>query len=358
MAKTFSSMKPLDFNALAVDIKSWAQELGFQSACITDINLSAYEESFKEWVNKKFHGEMVYMNRNQSKRLHPENLLPGTLRIISVRMDYKATKTNSLQFKSNRDLAYIAHYARGRDYHKLIRKRLESLAQKITTRTVRLGYRAFADSAPILERAIAEKAGQGWIGKNTMLINKNAGSWFFLGELFTNIPLPIDEPVTEHCGSCSACIEICPTKAFVRPNLLDATRCISYLTIESRNPIPEEFRTAIGNRIFGCDDCQLVCPWNKFSEPTTEKDFSPRHKFDDIKLIELFGWSEQEFERNTQGSPIRRIGYECWKRNIATALGNAETSHEVVAALNSELNKNSPMVREHIEWALSQHRPS
>ena len=349
-------MKTVNFDNLAIDIKRWAQNLGFQEARIADVDLRAYENSFKAWIKNKFHGEMEYMERHQELRLHPERLLLGTIRVITVRMDYKIIKENSLLFKENKNMAYISHYARGRDYHKLIRKRLETLARKITAKTDRHGYRAFTDSAPILERALAEKSGIGWIGKNTMLINKNAGSWFFLGELFTNIPLPIDEPTTANCGSCSACIEACPTNAFIGPNLLDATRCISYLTIESRGAIPEKFRNAIGNRIFGCDDCQLVCPWNKFSKPTAEEDFSPRHNLDNIKLIELFSWSKQEFYENTKGSPIRRIGYDCWKRNIAIALGNADTSIEIIRVLKSELEKTSPMVREHIEWALIQHR--
>ena len=349
-------MKHVNFDELAANIKTWAGKAGFQEARITNVDLSSYEESFKAWIKNKFHGEMAYMERNQAMRLHPEKLLPATIRVISVRMDYKTTKTNSLKFRNDKNMAYISHYARGRDYHKLVRKRLESLARKITAKTQQFGYRAFTDSAPILERALAEKAGQGWIGKNTMLINRKAGSWFFLGELFTDIPLPIDSPTSEHCGSCSACIEACPTNAFVKPNLLDATRCISYLTIESRSSIPEEFRSAIGNRIFGCDDCQLVCPWNKFSKPTEEQDFSPRHNFDSIKLVQLFTWTQQEFYRNTEGSPIRRIGYDCWKRNIAIALGNAETSNEIIQALKSELGRNSPMVREHIEWALLQHQ--
>ena len=349
-------MNTVNFGNLAINIKRWAENLGFQEARITNVDLSAYENSFKTWIKNKFHGEMEYMERHQELRLHPERLLPGTIRVITVRMDYKITMENSLLFKQSKNMAYISHYARGRDYHKLIRKRLEALAQKITAKTYRHGYRSFTDSAPILERALAEKAGVGWIGKNTMLINKSAGSWFFLGELFTDIPLPIDEPTTSNCGSCSACIEACPTNAFVGPNILDATRCISYLTIESRGAIPEQFRNAIGNRIFGCDDCQLVCPWNKFSKPTTEKDFSPRHKMDNIELIDLFTWTEEEFFKNTEGSPIRRIGYDCWKRNIAIALGNADTSVEIIQVLKSELGKTSPMVREHIEWALLQHQ--
>jgi len=255
----------------------------------------------------------------------------------------------------NTGKAYVSRYARGRDYHKLIRKRLQKLATRIKEEAGPFGYRAFVDSAPVLERALAEKSGMGWIGKNTMLINKKAGSWFFLGELFTDLPLPVDAPDTDHCGTCSACLDVCPTKAFVAPNQLDATRCISYLTIELRSAIPLEFRKPIGNRIFGCDDCQLVCPWNKFSKNSDEKDFTPRHSLDDAQLVDLFAWSERDFLNRTEGSAIRRIGYDCWLRNIAIALGNAPTSKVVVAALNSRLNNVSEMVNEHITWALQQH---
>jgi len=273
-----------------------------------------------------------------------------------VRMNYAMDSSNSLEPLRNSNVAYVSRYARGRDYHKLIRKRLQSLAEKITSKVGHHGYRAFTDSAPVLERALAEKSGLGWIGKNTLLINKQAGSWFFLGELFTDLPLPIDKTESDHCGSCSACLDICPTNAFVAPNLLDASKCISYLTIELRTSIPVEFRSAMGNRVFGCDDCQLICPWNKFTKVSTEEDFSPRHGLDNATLLELFKWTEKEFLSNTEGSAIRRIGYECWQRNLAVGLGNAANSAEILAALKAQLDNASPMVREHVQWALEQHQ--
>jgi epoxyqueuosine reductase len=338
---------------LATQIKSWGAELGFQKVAITDVDLSAYEGHLEKWIARNFHGEMAYMANNHDKRVHPEKLHPGTIRVVCVRMDYALQRDNSLNFIDEKDIAYVARYARGRDYHKVIRKRLQRLADKIQAEAGPLGYRAFVDSAPVLERALAEKAGIGWIGKNTMLINKNAGSWFFLGELFTDLPLPIDTPDLPHCGTCHACIDACPTNAFVQPNQLDARRCISYLTIELRESIPVEFRAAMGNRVFGCDDCQLVCPWNKFTEPTREQDFTPRHRLEAASLVELFAWSEEEFLRNTEGSPIRRIGYECWLRNIAVGLGNAGASPEVKSALQARADHASPLVREHVAWALS-----
>ena len=348
-------MTEIDFKKLATDIKEWGVELGFQEVCITDIDLSEYEQQLKDWIDRNYHGAMYYMAENHSKRCHPEQLVPGTIRVVCVRMDYALDSGDSLQSMQDTETAYVSRYARGRDYHKLIRKRLQKLARKIQDIAGPFGYRAFVDSAPVLERALAEKSGMGWIGKNTMLINKQAGSWFFLGELFTDLPLPVDEHESDHCGSCSACLDICPTKAFVKPNLLDATRCISYLTIELRTSIPVEFRKAMGNRIYGCDDCQLVCPWNKFSKPTDEKDFSPRHNLDDAKLVELFAWSERDFLNRTEGSAIRRIGYDCWLRNIAIALGNAQSSKEIISALRARLDNVSDMVKEHIEWALLQH---
>ena len=349
-------MGNIDFTQLATDIKAWGRELGFQQVTIADIDLSEYESLLEDWVTANYNGAMDYMALNHDKRCHPEQLLPGTIRVICVRMDYSPDEENNLLAMESREKAYISRYARGRDYHKLMRKRLDSLASRIKQLTGQFGYRAFVDSAPVLERALAEKSGMGWIGKNTLLINKQAGSWFFLGELFTDLPLPVDSQDSNHCGTCSACIDACPTGAFVKPNLLDATRCISYLTIELRSSIPEEFRKAIGNRVFGCDDCQLVCPWNKFSTPSQEKDFSPRNRLDDIQLVELFSWSEKQFSINTAGSAIRRIGYECWLRNIAVALGNAPSSADVIAALESRLEHPSAMLREHIEWALTQHR--
>jgi len=348
-------MTEIDFNQMAADIKKWGIELGFQEVSFTDIDLSKYEHHLKDWIDRNYHGAMSYMAENHDKRCHPEQLVPGTIRVVCVRMDYAMDSEDSLDSMQNTGKAYISRYARGRDYHKLIRKRLQKLARKIQDVAGPFGYRAFVDSAPVLERALAEKAGMGWIGKNTMLINKQAGSWFFLGELFTDLPLPVDEQVADHCGSCSACLDICPTNAFVKPNLLDATRCISYLTIELRTSIPVEFRKPMGNRIYGCDDCQFVCPWNKFSKPTQEKDFTPRHSLDDAQLVDLFAWSEREFLKRTEGSAIRRIGYDCWLRNIAVALGNAPSSKEIVSSLQSRLNNVPDMVNEHIEWALLQH---
>ena len=350
------SLTPPAFKTLASDIKRWGVELGFQQVAITDIDLTAYEPKLRAWIEHNFHGEMSYMARNHELRSHPEQLLPGTIRVICVRMDYARELENSFSPLQDGTKAYVARYARGRDYHKVMRKRLQSLAEKIEAIAGPIGYRAFVDSAPVLERALAEKSGMGWIGKNTMLINKQAGSWFLLGELFTDLPLPIDQQESDHCGTCHACLDICPTQAFVRPNLLDATRCISYLTIELRSSIPVEFRRAMGNRIFGCDDCQLVCPWNKFTRLSEEKAFTPRHALDDVQLVELFNWTESEFLQNTAGSPIRRIGYECWLRNIAIALGNAPDTPAVIAALHSRRLSDSALVREHVEWALQQHR--
>lgn len=343
------------FHQLAADIKLWGQELGFAQVAITDVDLDQYRPHLESWLANHYHGEMDYMERHAQLRLHPEALVPGTLRAICVRMDYALTTTNSLAELKMPERAYISRYARGRDYHKLIRKRLQRLADRISEAAGPFGYRAFVDSAPVLERALAEKAGMGWIGKNTMLINRQAGSWFFLAELFTDLPLPIDHPTTAHCGSCTACLDICPTQAFVAPNVLDATRCISYLTIELRSAIPEELRPLMGNRVFGCDDCQLICPWNKFTRVSKEPDFAPRHGLDDVELTRLFEWTEEEFLRCTEGSPIRRIGYECWLRNLAVALGNAPATPEIVAALMARAEHPSELVREHVRWALARH---
>jgi epoxyqueuosine reductase len=353
---TTSSADAIDLDSLAQEIKSWGIELGFQQVAITDINLDDYKGHFNSWLDNGYHGEMAYMANNKEKRCDPSKLLEGTCRVICVRMDYALESSNSLAPLRNSNYAYVSRYARGRDYHKLIRKRLQSLAEKITSKVGPHGYRAFTDSAPVLERALAEKSGLGWIGKNTMLINKQAGSWFFLGELFTDLPLPIDKTESDHCGSCSACIDICPTNAFVAPNLLDASKCISYLTIELRTSIPVEFRRAMGNRVFGCDDCQLICPWNKFTKVSTEEDFAPRHGLDNATLLGLFKWTEKEFLANTEGSAIRRIGYECWQRNLAVGLGNAASGAEILAALTAQLDNASPMVREHVQWALEQHQ--
>jgi epoxyqueuosine reductase len=347
-------MSNIDFNQLAVTIKQWGQELGFQQVGITDPNLTHYEPQFLAWLANHFHGEMKYMEAHGTKRYHPEQLIPNTLRIISVRIDYLPPSTDMHKTLQNRQLGYVSRYALGRDYHKLIRKRLTKLAERITSAIGPFGYRVFADSAPVLEKPLAEKAGLGWIGKHTNLINRQAGSWFFLGEIFTDLPLPIDQPVKNHCGSCTACIDICPTQAIIGPYQLDARRCISYLTIELHGSIPVEFRPMLGNRIYGCDDCQLVCPWNRFAKPTDENEFHPRHGLAASELVTLFAWTEADFLKKTEGSAIRRIGYERWLRNIAVALGNAPSEPTIIAALKTRLHDPSSIVIEHVQWALQQ----
>lgn len=344
----------IDFNQLAVDIKRFGQELGFQQVGISDTNLKEAESHLLTWLKKKFHGEMSYMEKHGTKRSRPEELLPDTLRIISVRLDYLPPDISMTKMLQDKRKAYIAGYALGRDYHKVFKKKLQQLANKINEQVSNLSYRAFVDSAPVLEKAIAEKAGLGWIGKNTLLINSKAGSWFFLGEIYVNIPLPEDKPTTKHCGSCTACIDICPTKAIVGPYQLDARKCISYLTIESKSSIPLELRSLIGNRIFGCDDCQFICPWNKFAKVSTVTDFKPREHLTNAALIDLFNWSESSFNQKTEGSAIRRTGYEGWLRNIAVALGNAPYSLENIFALQQKQSYSSELVNEHIVWALEQ----
>jgi epoxyqueuosine reductase len=340
---------------LANKIKQWGLALGFQQIGITDTDLSHYEPRFLAWLAKGLHGEMDYMEKHGTKRYRPAELVPGTIRIISARLDYLPPDTSIKEALGNSHKAYISRYALGRDYHKLMRKRLNVLAEKVNVAIGQTGYRVFSDSAPVLEKSIAEKAGLGWIGKHTNLINAKAGSWFFLGEIYTNLPLPIDEPIKQsHCGSCQACIDICPTQAIIGPYQLDARRCISYLTIELRGSIPLELRPLIGNRIYGCDDCQIMCPWNKFAKYTNEKDFHPRHQLHNADLIELFAWSEEEFLAKTAGSAIRRIGYECWLRNIAVALGNANYHPDIVCALQARLSYPADLVQEHVKWAIAQ----
>ncbi len=296
------------------------------------------------------------MASHGSKRSRPEELIPGTCRVISLRMDYLTPDTQPLEILADSSKAYISRYTLGRDYHKLIRKRLATLAKRIEAETGSGQYRAFVDSAPVLERAIAERAGLGWIAKNTMLINSDAGSWFFLGEIYTDLPLSPTQPQeNKHCGTCTTCLEICPTDAFIGPFQLDARRCISYLTIEHKGSIDESLRPLMGNRIFGCDDCQLLCPWNKFAQPTEQGDFQPRHKLDNAQLIDLFLWDETTYLANTEGSALRRIGFERWLRNLAIALGNAEYSEPVLNALYSRKDYPSDLVQEHVEWALQQH---
>ncbi|NOR37785.1 MAG: tRNA epoxyqueuosine(34) reductase QueG [Woeseiaceae bacterium] len=346
-----------DLAALKADIVRWSEELGFQQLGVSDVDLTAAEARLGEWLDGDFHGEMDYMDKHGSKRSRPAELVPGTLRVISVRMDYlPANQDQSADLLDHESRAYISRYALGRDYHKVIRRRLQKLASRIEQQVGSFGYRAFVDSAPVLEKPLAENAGLGWIGKHTNIINSEAGSWFFLGELYTDLTLPVDDKASAHCGTCRACIDICPTRAIVAPFKLDARRCISYLTIELRDSIPLEFREAIGNRIYGCDDCQLCCPWNKFAQPSAEADFAPRHGLDDIDLTELFSWSEAKWLERTAGSAIRRIGYDCWLRNIAVALGNAKTTTGVVEALKSRLDHDSDMVTEHIQWSLERHK--
>jgi epoxyqueuosine reductase len=343
-------------HALPEQIRAWASELGFADAGITCADTGPHAERLQQWLKAGYHGDMAYMADHGDKRYTPDSLVPGTTRVISVRMDYLPAPDNPKQVLTNRETAYVTRYALGRDYHKLMRKRLATLAAKIDSAVSGYDYRAFVDSAPVLERGLAQRAGLGWIGKNNMLIHPKAGSFFFLGEIFTSAPLPVDEAFdSQHCGSCSACLEVCPTDAFVGAHLLDARRCISYLTIELKGPIPEELRSKMGNRVFGCDDCQLVCPWNKFNKPTRENDFQPRHGLDNSSLAELFLWTEDEFLKRTEGSAIRRTGYENWLRNLAVGLGNAPSTIPVIEALKQRADHPSALVREHVAWALRQH---
>jgi epoxyqueuosine reductase len=346
----------LELPALVDSIKQWGRELGFQQVGIAGLDLAEHEGHLARWLAAGYHGEMDYMAAHGSKRSHPEELVPGTLRVISLRMDYLPGDTRMAERLGERDKAYVSRYALGRDYHKLIRKRVQHLAERIGAAIGPFGFRAFVDSAPVLEKAIAEQAGLGWIGKNTLVLNRKAGSYFFLAELFVDIPLPVDPPhASEHCGRCTACLNVCPTQAFVGPYVLDARRCISYLTIELKTAIPEELRGLIGNRVFGCDDCQMVCPWNRFARPTAEADFSPRHQLDNAELATLFRWDESTFLANTEGSPLRRAGFERWLRNLAVGLGNAPTTIVVLEALEARRDHPSELVREHVEWALAQH---
>lgn len=345
-----------DLANLAQSIKNWGRELGFQQVGIANIDLQEHEAHLQRWLAAGHQGEMDYMAAHGNKRARPAELVPGTLRVISLRMDYLPGETRMSERLAEPEKAYISRYALGRDYHKLIRKRLQHLAERIQRLIGPFGYRAFVDSAPVLEKALAEQAGLGWIGKNTLLLNRKAGSWFFLGELFVDLPLPVDAPhASEHCGRCTACQDICPTAAFVGPRQLDARRCISYLTIELKGPIPETLRPQIGNRVFGCDDCQIVCPWNRFARPSAEGDFQPRHGLDNATLAELFLWTEEQFLRRTEGSPLRRAGYERWRRNLAVGLGNAPSTIAVLEALKARHDDPSELVREHVAWALRRH---
>ncbi|WP_042049540.1 tRNA epoxyqueuosine(34) reductase QueG [Aeromonas dhakensis] len=347
-------MTTAELHQLAQDIKLWANELGFDQAGITDTDLTLEEPRLQAWLDAGYHGSMDYMARHGMMRARPHELLPGTLRVLSVRMNYLPFEAGFAATLRDPTLGYISRYALGRDYHKLLRSRLKQLGERIEQRCEALGWRPFVDSAPILERPLAAKAGLGWVGKHSLLLNESAGSFFFLGELLLSLPLPLDAAVEkEQCGKCVACINICPTGAIVAPYVVDGRRCISYLTIENDGPIPVEFRPLMGNRIYGCDDCQLICPWNRYANASPEPDFSPRPNLHRPPLLTLWGWSESEFLKHTEGSPIRRIGYQRWRRNLAVALGNGPASQEVMMALQQALTEAEPMVAEHIEWALA-----
>lgn len=344
-----------DFADLAARIRALAAESGFQRCGISGIALEEDERHLRDWLDKGLHGSMRWMAEHGDKRSRPADLVPGTLRVISVGLDYGRDPDDAWATIEDGERAYVARYALGRDYHKLMRNRLQKLADRVAAEIGPFGFRVFVDSAPVLERALARNAGLGWIGKHTCLIDKDGGSWFFLGEIYVDLPLPVDPPATAHCGTCTRCIDICPTQAIVAPYRLDARRCIAYLTIEHEGAIDEELRPLIGNRIFGCDDCQLICPWNKFAKTTDEPDFRARNNLDKATLAELFAWSEAEFMQRTEGSPLRRSGHARWLRNLAIALGNAPTTPDVVAALQARRDIDDDMVREHVEWALRRH---
>jgi epoxyqueuosine reductase len=347
----------LDPAAAKRQLVARARQLGFGGIGVARIDIPQDEQHLLRWLEAGFHGEMDYMRRHGVKRSRPQELAPGTIRIVSTRMDYwPGAARDADTVLGDAESGYISRYALGRDYHKILRPALARLAKELAQDIGPFGFRVCVDSAPVLEKALARNAGLGWIGKHTNLISRDAGSWFFLGEILTDLPLPEDEPASAHCGTCTACITACPTTAIVAPYRLDARRCISYLTIEHHSAIPLELRSAIGNRIYGCDDCQLVCPWNKFARAASHPDFQVRHGLDAARLTELFAWTEAQFEERMRGSAIYRIGYEKWSRNIAVALGNAPTSQAVVAALERRLEGGSELVREHIEWALSRHK--
>ncbi len=337
------------------EIRRLAHQQGFEDARISRARIDRESTRYPQWLERHYHGEMGYMARNVDKRLNPPELVPGTLSIVCLRMNYLPEPSRRARaLLDHPSKAYVSRYALGRDYHKLIRKRLQAVARALAERIGDFGYRVFTDSAPVLERSLAVQSGLGWRGKHSCLLTRQDGSWFFLGEIFTDLPLPPDPPVEDHCGSCTACIDACPTDAIVEPYIVDARRCISYLTIEHHSAIPVELRPAIGNRIYGCDDCQIYCPWNRFEQLSPHADFQPRHGLDDIELLQLFGWSEQQFLDRFAGSPIRRIGYASWRRNLAVALGNAAPDPHILHALEQSLPEPDPMVAEHLLWALQQ----
>lgn len=349
-----SAYRPVDAE-LAQRIKSDGVKFGFQGVGFSDIQLDRNHNLYQDWIEKNYHGEMTYMERNVEKRLHPDTLVPSTLSVICLRMDYLTEDSQqSIDLLDHPSKAYVSRYALGRDYHKLIRKRLQKFASHLTELLGKFGYRVFTDSAPVLEKALAEKAGLGWMGKHSNILNRQHGSWFFLGEIFTDLELPCEPPQSDHCGDCTACIDVCPTKAIIKPYVVDARRCISYLTIEHHSAIPLEFRRAMGNRIYGCDDCQLLCPWNRFATRSREQDFNSRHNLSDIELLDCFNWTEQQFLDRFEGSPIRRIGYQSWRRNIAVALGNAANSPHILSVLQTALTGATPLLAEHILWAIQQ----
>ena len=348
--------RDIDLDALKRDIRSWASELGFDRIGVTGTELGAAEARLLDWLDQGYHGDMGYLAHHGVKRSRPGALVPGTVRVISARLGYfpdDARDANAVLADGRR--AYVSRYALGRDYHKVLRQRLQTLAQRIQACVGPFSYRVFTDSAPVMEVELAINAGLGWRGKHTLLLDRDAGSWFFLGEIYTDLALPVDQAVSEHCGTCERCIDVCPTGAILAPYRLDARRCISYLTIEHKGSIPEDLRPLLGNRIYGCDDCQLVCPWNKFAQTAGVDDFRVRNGLDGSTLAELFAWSAQQFDARLEGSPIRRIGHERWLRNIAVALGNAPSAPEVLAALRARANHASPLVREHVRWALRRH---
>ena len=351
----------LDAAALLTNLREWATVAGFSQIGVADVDLSHAEAGLMEWLNNGFHGSMAYMAAHGLKRARPAELVPGTVRVITARMDYLARDTptdwQAIEWRRLADPAQatLSMYARGRDYHKVLRARLQTLAERLAARVGPFGHRVFTDSAPVLEVELASKSGIGWRGKHTLALSRDAGSMFFLGEIYIDLALPLTEPSDAHCGSCSACVDVCPTQAIVAPYRLDARRCISYLTIEHAGAIPVELRALIGNRIYGCDDCQLVCPWNGFAQTTVEPDFAVRHGLDDVSLVELFAWDVAEFNAKLAGSAIYRIGHEQWLRNIAVALGNTAKSAVVTAALKLRAGHESELVREHVQWALARH---
>ncbi len=353
----------MNVETLLPQLRQWAAALGFSQIGVADVDLATAEPGLSRWLDNGFHGSMDYMAAHGLKRARPAELVPGTVRVITARMDYLPSATpdgwQAIEWQRLSDPlhANVSMYARGRDYHKVLRSRLQKLADKLADAVGPFGHRVFTDSAPVLEVELASRSGIGWRGKHTLTLHREAGSMFFLGEIYVDMPLPLTEPVQEHCGSCTACIDVCPTQAIVAPYRLDARRCIAYLTIEDGGPIPVELRAAIGNRIYGCDDCQLVCPWNKFAQRATVADFDSREGVTHVQLLQLWQWSEADFLRHTEGSPIRRIGHERWQRNLAVAMGNAlrATRNEDIAhALRSRQDTATPLVREHIDWALAQ----